>query len=155
MQKIYFTKQAKYYCINITQILLSEFGFILLLGIILFLVYIILQSQSKKNFTSKQKLDYNNGPIIFIHTTDFHMSINKKDRTDGSSIFMMSLIEYIPDLFLQTGDYVVNVKQGQEVGYQNLEEWKMYNITIIGLLIKKGFNVIEVSGNHDQWGVDH
>jgi hypothetical protein len=152
---MYFTKQAKYYCINIIQILLSEFGFILILGFILFLVYIIPEYHSQKIFTSKQKLDYNNDPIIFIHTTDIHISINKKERTDGSSIFMMSLIEYNPDLFLLTGDYVDNVKKGEEVGYQNLEEWKMYNITIRGLLIKKGFNVIEVSGNHDQWGVDH
>ena len=83
------------------------------------------------------------------------MSINKKGRTDGSSIFMMSLIEYNPDLFLLTDEYVDNVKKGEEVGYQNLEEWKMYNITIRGLLIKKGFNIIEVSGNHDQLGVDH
>jgi predicted MPP superfamily phosphohydrolase len=82
------------------------------------------------------------------------MNINKKERTDGSSIFMMSLIEYNPDLFLLTGDYVDNVKKGEEVGYQNLEEWKIYNTTIRGLLIKKGFNVIEVSGNHDQWGVE-
>ena len=99
-QNKYFTKQAKYYCINITQILLSEFGFILILGLILFLVYIIPQYHSKKIFTSKQKLDYNNDPIIFIHTTDFHMSINKKERTDGSSIFMMSLIEYNPEFIL-------------------------------------------------------
>ena len=44
------------------------------------------------------------------------MSINKKERTDGSSIFMMSLIKYNPDLFLLTDDYVDNVKKGEEVG---------------------------------------
>ena len=27
-------------------------------------------------------------------------------------------------------------------------------MTIKGLLVKKGFKVIEVSGNHEQWGVD-
>ena len=53
-QKKYFTKQAKYYCINITQILLSEFGFILLLGIVLFLVYIIPEYQ--KNFYTEKKI---------------------------------------------------------------------------------------------------
>ena len=35
-----------------------------------------------------------------MHTTDFNMSINKKERTDGSSIFMMSLIEYNPEFIL-------------------------------------------------------
>jgi len=140
--------------IGIIQVFLSEFGFIFILGFILFIAYIIPEYHSKKIFTSKKGLEFNQDPIIFIHTTDIHISINRKERTDGSSIFMMSLIEYNPDLFLLTGDYVDNVKQGQRLGCQNLEEWKIYNITIRGLLIKKGFKVLEVSGNHEQWGVD-
>jgi hypothetical protein len=66
----------------------------------------------------------------------------------------MSLIEYNPDLFLLTGDYLDNVKEGPYIGCQNLEEWNIYNMTIRGLLIKNGFKVLDVSGNHDQWGVD-
>lgn len=53
---MYFTKQAKNYCINIIQILLSEFGFILIFGVILFLVYIIPEYHSKKNFYFKTKI---------------------------------------------------------------------------------------------------
>ena len=75
-------------------------------------------------------------------------------RTDGASIFMMSLYEYNPDLFLLTGDYVDNLHKNQEMGMQNLEDWKIYNKTIKGLLIKKGFKVIDVTGNHDQWAID-
>ena len=140
--------------IGIIQVLLSEFGFIFILGFILFIAYLIPEYHSKKIFTSKKDLEFNHDPIIFIHTTDIHISINRKERTDGSSIFMMSLIEYNPNFFLLTGDYVDNVKEGQYMGCQNLEEWKIYNMTIRGLLIKKGFKVLEVSGNHEQWGVD-
>ena len=40
------------------------------------------------------------------------------------------------------------------MGEQNLEDWKIYNITIKNKLRDKGFKVIDVSGNHDQWAVD-
>ena len=50
---MYFTKEAKYYCINMIQIILTEFGFVFILGIILFLAYIIPEYHSEKNFTSK------------------------------------------------------------------------------------------------------
>ena len=66
----------------------------------------------------------------------------------------MSLCEYNPDLVLLTGDYVDNFDNTQQMGLQNLEEWKIYNTTIRGLFIKKGFKVIEVSGNHDQWAIN-
>ena len=140
--------------IGIIQIFLSEFGFLFILGFILFIAYIIPEYHSKKIFTSKKSLVFDRDPIIFIHSTDIHISINRKERTDGSTIFMMSLIKYNPDLFLLTGDYVDNFKAGQRLGGQNLEEWKIYNITIRTLLIKKGFKVLDVSGNHDQFGVD-
>ena len=39
------------------------------------------------------------------------------------------------------------------MGKQNLEEWKMYKSTVINVLFKKGFKVIDISGNHDQWAV--
>ena len=141
-------------CKGIIKVILSEFGFIILLGLILLIAKLIPKYHSSKIFTSKKNLVFNQDPIILLHTTDIHISINKKQRTDGSSIFMMSLIEYNPDLVLLTGDYVDNIKEGQNMGCQNLDEWKIYNISIRSLLIKKGFKVIEVSGNHDQWAVD-
>ena len=141
-------------CKSIIQVVLTQFGFILILALVLFISYLIPEYHSKKIFTSKNGLEFTQDPLIMIHLTDIHISVNKKERTDGSSILMMSLIEYNPDLFLLTGDLVDNVKTGQDLGCQNLEEWKMYNMTIKGLLVKKGFKVIEVSGNHEQWGVD-
>ena len=136
------------------QILLSELGFIFVLGLIIFFAYIIPENHSKKVFTSKEKTTFEKDPIILLHTTDIHISIKKSERTDGSSIFMMSLCEYNPDLVLLTGDYVDNFDNTQQMGLQNLEEWKIYNTSIRGLFIKKGFKVIEVSGNHDQWAID-
>ena len=141
---------------RIFQILLTEIGFIIILGIILLLVKFIPKYHSKKIFISKEVSNYefNQDPIIFIHTTDLHMSINRQHRTDGSSIFLRSLCEYNPDIFLLTGDYVDNVKKGEKLGQQNLEEWKIYNTTIRNYLSKKGFKVIDVSGNHDLWALD-
>ena len=89
-----------------------------------------------------------------IHTTDIHISTTRMERTDGSSIFILSLCEYNPDIVLMTGDYVDNSKQGEKMGIQNLEDWKMYNSTVRNVFKKKGFKVIDISGNHDQWAVD-
>ena len=75
-------------------------------------------------------------------------------RTDGSQIMFAYLYEYKPDLFLLTGDYVDNVKKDEKIGIQNLDDWKMYKISIINILKEKGFKVIDISGNHDLWAVD-
>ena len=136
------------------QILLSELGFIITLALIILIVNIIPENHSEKIFYSRDKRIFAQDPIILIHTTDIHISTKKMYRTDGASIFMMSLYEYNPDLFLLTGDYVDNLHKNQEMGMQNLEDWKIYNKTIKGLLIKKGFKVIDVTGNHDQWAID-
>ena len=147
---------SKITCIGIIQFFVSEFGLIIVIGLILILVNVIPQYHSKKTFTSKNISDFvfSKDPIIFIHTTDLHISTTRKERTDGSSIFLISLYEYNPDLFLLTGDYVDNVKKGEEFSQQNLEEWKIYNTTIRNILINKKFKVIDISGNHDQWAVD-
>jgi hypothetical protein len=95
-------------CFRIIQILLSEFGFLFLLLIIFFISYLIPQYHSPKIFTSKNNLEFTQDPIILIHTTDIHISVNKEERTDGSTLLIMSLCEYNPDLVLLTGDYVDN-----------------------------------------------
>ena len=139
---------------QVIQILISKLGFIFILGLIILFVYIIPENHSEKIFYSRDKIIFEKDPIILIHTTDIHLSTKKMERTDGSSIFMMSLYEYNPDLFLLTGDYVDNLHKSQEMGMQNLNDWKMYNTSILDILTKKGFKVIDVSGNHDQWAVD-
>ena len=141
------------------QILLSEIGFILILALILLISYLIPKYHKGKIFTSKQyddtiKFNSNLDPIILIHTTDLHMSSKRKERTDGSSIFFLSLCEYKPDLMLLTGDYVDNLKENERMGYQNLKDWEIYNTTISTLINRNKIKVIDVSGNHDQWAVD-
>ena len=81
--------------------------------------------QDYENLTYiQEKLDdlvYDEEYIDVMFTHDFNFSITEQ--------------YFNPDLFLLTGDYVDNVKQGQRLGCQNLEEWKIYNITIRGLLM--------------------
>ena len=141
---------------QIIQIFISEIGFIILILFILLIVYLTPEYHPAKTIVSKNipNFDFNQDPIIMIHTTDIHISSTRMKRTDSSSIFIISLCEYNPDIFLMTGDYVDNIKKGENMGMQNLEDWKMYNSTIINVLKKKGFKVIDISGNHDQWAVD-
>ena len=135
---------------------ISEFAFILIMAFSILLVAVIPEYHSKKVFTSKKNSNFGftEDPIILIHMTDIHMSITDMHRTDGSSILLVSLCEYKPDLFLLTGDYVDNFKKGQKTGIQNLDDWKMYGSSIINVLKKKNFKVVDISGNHDQWAVD-
>ena len=135
---------------------ISEFAFILIMAFSILLVAVIPEYHSKKVFTSKKNSNsgFTEDPIILIHMTDIHMSITDMQRTDGSSILLVSLCEYKPDLFLLTGDYVDNFKKGQKTGIQNLDDWKMYGSSIVNVLKKKGFQVVDISGNHDQWAVD-
>ena len=141
---------------QIIQIFISEIGFIIVILFILLIIYLIPEYHPAKTITSKiiSNFVFNEDPIIMIHTTDIHISSTRMQRTDSSSIFILSLCEFNPDIFLMTGDYVDNIKQGENMGMQNLEDWKMYNSTIINVLKKKGFKVIDISGNHDQWAVD-
>ena len=67
--------------VNIILFLISEFGFIFILGFILLLLYIIPQYHPSKVFTSKtqnQGFDSTYTPKIFIHTTDIHITLNKQ-----------------------------------------------------------------------------
>ena len=109
-------------CIKTVQIFITEFGFLFLILLIFLISYLIPEYHSSKIFESKQNLEFNHDPIILVHTTDLHISIKREGRTDSSTLFMMSLCEYNPDLVLMTGDYIDNFKKKQHFGFQNLKE---------------------------------
>ena len=142
--------------IKIIYYFISVYGFIFFLGFILFLLWVIPEYHSAKTFISKMpdtSFDSNYNPKIFIHLTDIHISQYKSNRLDGSSIFMMSIIQYKPDFFITTGDLVDNYGgKIKRLGMQNNEEWKMYNSIIRNFLAQ--YPVIDVSGNHDLWALD-
>ena len=141
-------------CKGTIQIFLSELGFIVLSIIILIILLLIPEYHTKNTYTSKEKIVFNQDPIILLHTTDTHINFKKNERTESTYEFMLSLIEYNPNLVLLTGDYVDNFDKKRRMGLQNLEDWKIYNSTIRDLFFQKGFKVIDISGNHDQWAVD-
>jgi len=140
--------------VNTIYFFISELGLLFIFGLFLLILYLIPQYHSAKTFTSKNYILFNSNyiPKIFIHTTDIHISSKKQRLVDGSSIFLSSLYEYKPDFFLMTGDIVDNyIGKLNKVGGQNSEDWKIYNISIRSQIAK--FPVIDVSGNHDLWGI--
>ena len=139
--------------IKIIYLFISEFGFIFILGLILLILYLSPQYHSAKTFTSKKTnalFDSDYTPKIFVHITDIHISLSNVKKLDGSLIFLTSLLDYKPDCFLMTGDLVDNFNN--KMGGQNLDEWKIYNISVRNFLSK--YPVIDVSGNHDVWAVE-
>ena len=142
------------YKIKIVYFFISEFGFILSLGLILLLLYIFPEYHYAKTFTSKISIkpfssDYN--IKIFLHTTDLHITDSQSKKIDGSSIFLTSFMEYNPNFIILTGDIVDNFK-GKRLGSQNINHWKIYNYIISNFF--SNYTVIDVAGNHDMWEVD-
>ena len=149
--KKFIIKQNK---IKTLEFFISEFGFLIPFILILFILFIIPDYHSAKTFTSKISSPFNPNynPKIFIHTTDIHCSLSFPERLDSSTIFLKSLFEYNPDLFLLTGDYVDNFRKRYiKFGGQRKKEWEIYNKSIRTPMSK--FKVIDVSGNHDVWAV--
>ena len=86
----------------------------------------------KKIFTSKTIKNFNPNeiPKIFLHISDMHISNTRSEKTDGSLLFLNSLIKYNPDFIILTGDLVDNFKgksRWHRVGIQNEEDWNIYN----------------------------
>ena len=141
--------------IKTTEFFFSQFGFMIPLIITVLLLFIIPEYHPGKIFTSKisgNTFDPNYIPKIFIHTTDIHCSTTVPNRLDSSTIFLQSLYDYKPDLFLLTGDYVDNfLKTEIKFGDQRIKEWEIYDTAVKTPMSR--FNVIDVSGNHDIWAV--
>ena len=64
---------SKITCIGIIQFFVSEFGFIIVIGLIMILVNVIPQYHSKKTFTSKNISDFefSKDPIILLNINIF------------------------------------------------------------------------------------
>ena len=140
---------------HILFIFITELGFFLIYLIILLIFFVTPQYHSAKTFTSKnstKSFDSNYIPKIFIHLTDIHISTKLQKLLDGSLIFINSILEYKPDLFIMTGDLVDNlVGKTNSMGGQNKEDWEIYNKTVRNFLSK--YPVIDIAGNHDMWAV--
>ena len=137
---------------------LAEFGFIIILLIIM-LFLLIPQYHPSKKYMSKivnTTFDSNYKPKIFLHFSDILLSKGLSYKLDGSLLFLNSFLNYKPDLILFTGNIVDNYKGKTEnnikPGCQSPEDWKIYNISLKPELCN--YNVIDVAGNHDIWGVD-
>ena len=142
---------------NICLFLISEFSFIISLILLLHFSRHIPKYHPKKTFTSKTIKNFNPDeiPKIFLHITDTHLSKTRPEKTDGSLLFLNSLIKYNPDFIILTGDLVDNFKgksRWHRVGIQNEEDWNIYNKEYKNII--KKFPVIDVPGNHDVWAID-
>ena len=145
------------YKIKLLAFFISEYGFILII-IFLLLIFLCFPKYHKpKTFISKKSNIFNSHyvPKIFLHLTDLHITLNRPNKLDGSLIFLNSILKYNADLILMTGDIVDNFegkRKWQRVGIQNKNDWNVYKKTVKNML--SNYNVIDVAGNHDVWGVD-
>ena len=142
---------------NIFLFLFTEFSFFISLYLLIRLSMYIPKYHPKKIFTSKTIKNFNPNeiPKIFLHISDMHISNTRSEKTDGSLLFLNSLLNYNPDLIILTGDVVDNFKgksRWHRVGIQNEEDWNIYNKEVKKMLSK--YLVIDVPGNHDVWAVD-
>ena len=144
------------YKVKIIPYFISEFGFFLIIFLIILIFFLIPQYHSSKLFHSKKKIPFNSNyiPKILSHLTDIHVSHSIASKTNDSYNFIKTFIEYKPDLILTTGDIVDNYEESelQRIGSIWEKDWIVYNKTVRKLLSK--FPIIDVAGNHDIWALD-
>ena len=142
---------------NIFLFFLSEYGLFIIFFFIILLFRYIPKYHPSKLFISKNSEGFNSdeGPKLFLHLTDLHLSKTRPAKADGSLIFLTSILNYNPDFILLTGDVVDNFRgyyHWHRVGIQNDEDWNIYEKSFKSMISK--FPVIDVAGNHDVWAVD-
>ena len=149
--KKYFTKK------NIFLFFLSQFGFSFIIVIVIYLSKHTPKYHKSKEFISKntKSFDTNNEPTIFLHITDIHLSKTRPAKSDGSLLFLSSILNYEPNFIVMTGDLVDNFRgefHWHRVGIQNNDDWNIFHKAFQKMISR--FPVIDVAGNHDVWAVD-
>ena len=142
---------------NIYLFLLSEYGFSAIIILSIIISKYIPKYHKPKLFNSKNIKRFNSSeaPIIFLHLTDLHLSKTRPEKSDGSLLFVSSILNYNPNFIILTGDVVDNFRgefHWHRVGIQNEDDWNIYQKSLQKMLSK--FPVIDVAGNHDVWAVD-
>ena len=144
-------------CKNVFYFFISEFGWFLIICLIVFLGFKYQYYHPPKTYISKNpKEPWNSDytPKIFLHMTDIHISFYLGYRTNSSTNYFSEFLKYYPDLILNSGDVVDSYEESYwpKVGSQWPYDWGMYAETIKKNISK--FNIIDVAGNHDLFAVD-
>ena len=131
--KIDYNKYKKYFTNkNIFLFFLSQFGFSFIILVIIIMSKHIPKYHKSKEFISKNTKSFNSNeePKIFLHITDIHLSKTRPAKTDGSLLFLSSILNYEPDFIVMTGDLVDNFRgefHWHRVGIQNDDDWNIIN----------------------------
>ena len=146
-----------FYCLNIIYFFISEYAWLLIICLIVFLSFIYPYYHPPKVYYSKiPKEPWNSDytPKIFLHMTDIHISFYLGYRTNGSTNYFEDFLKYKPDLILNSGDVVDSYEESYwpKVGSQWPADWGIYTKDIKKNISK--FKVIDVAGNHDLFAVD-
>ena len=142
---------------NIYLFFLSEYGFFILFFLIIIIFKYIPEYHPPKIFSSKNSKGFNfdEEPKVFLHLTDIHLSKTRPSKSDGSLIFLTTILNYEPNFIILTGDIVDNFRgyyYWHRVGIQNDDDWNIYEKSFRKMISK--YPVIDVAGNHDVWAVD-
>ena len=157
-KRIDYNKNKNHFSIkNFYLFFLSEFGFSTIILLAVIISKYIPKYHKPKIFISKNinNFDSNIEPSIFLHMTDLHLSKTRPSKSDGSLLFLTSILNYEPNFIILTGDVVDNFRgvfHWHRVGIQSKEDWNIYHKAFIKMISK--FPVIDVAGNHDVWAID-
>ena len=150
-------KRKNFHCKNVIYFFISEYGWFLVICIIISISFIFPYHHPPRTYyskTPKEPWDSEYTPKIFLHLTDIHISFYLGSRTNRSTKYFDDFLQYNPNLILSTGDTVDNFedKNFPKVGSQWPADWGIYYEKIKKNISK--FKVIDVAGNHDLFAVD-
>jgi len=155
--KIDYNENKKFTKKNIFFFFISELGFSFIIFLVINISKFIPKYREPKIFNSKNNKSFNSDeqPTIFLHITDIHLSKSRPTKSDGSLLFLSSILNYEPDFITMTGDLADNFRgeyHWHRVGIQNDDDWNIYNKAYKKMISK--YPIIDVAGNHDVWALD-
>ena len=135
---------------------LSEFGWILLVGLFIASGFIFPKYHPAQTFFSKNATRPWNSEeniTMFSHLTDIHVSKVETEKIINSLLVFQVMRQYNLDFHLITGDIVDNYgkKEFPKIGKQTKGDWKMFRDIIEEELDNQP--IIDVAGNHDMFAI--
>ena len=135
---------------------LSEFGWILLVGLFIAFGFIFPKYHPAQTFFSKNATRPWNSEqniTMFSHLTDIHVSKVETEKIINSLLVFQVMRQYNLDFHLITGDIVDNYgkKEFPKIGKQTKGDWKMLRDIIEEELDNQP--IIDVAGNHDMFAI--
>lgn len=139
-------------------VILSNYGWVGLIGLVVLLSFLFPRYHPAKVFTSlpaAEKWNPSKDPFIFIHVTDIHLAQAEFFKIVNTRLLVHTMAFYKANFTLISGDMVDNygARHWPKIGRQILDDWNLWRKIVSEEAGTMDF--VDLAGNHDMWALDH